>query len=551
MANSTVYPFGPGGELPSGIAVVNDLTTGGVDKALSAEMGKYIGEILDGTPQQTESTWGSWALSNVSPYRAFAIAGSKTVLGGVITFKLSSYSTYKIAVTIQDGTGWSSTSISDTGWKQEDVTKQIASGEEGYNIRVSVGRVDNTSISLSEFLSVISELTYEFTAGGRGLIQRVEMLDVIPDYIVTGEDPVDLDSLTAQNEIMIKGGVWGAKNIGAHKAIAVNPGEKYVISGDGQGFWALLSNSYSAPVTDGGAVPFATGCQNRVLQKGAVAITIPEGAAYLVVTSVNGSGAASAWNIWKVDSYRRRTPEYARMRVVHWNIGGFVYTDWHVGDPTHVIPAADAETYAQRYRALIDSVGADIFVVAEYNPSFSAASLVTKDVIFQCFRSVYEGAKSGASCNTVFANITEFVGAEEVPFTVRQENRYYTHVTARLMGENVHIVEAHLDHTYNEKRVAQIAQLISDMSPYRYVIIGGDFNTGDEETVETEFSAFTDAGYTMLNSDYLGLVVTSLTEEYVDNIVVKGFTMKERKTSEASGTLSDHLLLSCDLTMQF
>ena len=47
MANSTVYPFGPGGELPSGIAVVNDLTTGGVDKALSAEMGKSIGMVTD------------------------------------------------------------------------------------------------------------------------------------------------------------------------------------------------------------------------------------------------------------------------------------------------------------------------------------------------------------------------------------------------------------------------------------------------------------------------------------------------------------------------
>lgn len=42
MANQTVYPYGTGGELPSSIGIINDLTTGGVNKALSAEMGKTL-----------------------------------------------------------------------------------------------------------------------------------------------------------------------------------------------------------------------------------------------------------------------------------------------------------------------------------------------------------------------------------------------------------------------------------------------------------------------------------------------------------------------------
>jgi len=42
MANKTVYPFGTGGQLPSSIGIINDLTTGGADKALSAEMGKEL-----------------------------------------------------------------------------------------------------------------------------------------------------------------------------------------------------------------------------------------------------------------------------------------------------------------------------------------------------------------------------------------------------------------------------------------------------------------------------------------------------------------------------
>ena len=42
MANTTIYPYGTNGQLPSSIGVINDLTTGGADKALSASMGKKL-----------------------------------------------------------------------------------------------------------------------------------------------------------------------------------------------------------------------------------------------------------------------------------------------------------------------------------------------------------------------------------------------------------------------------------------------------------------------------------------------------------------------------
>lgn len=44
MASNTIYPYGPGGQLPSGVGIVNDLSTGGADKALSAGMGKKLNE---------------------------------------------------------------------------------------------------------------------------------------------------------------------------------------------------------------------------------------------------------------------------------------------------------------------------------------------------------------------------------------------------------------------------------------------------------------------------------------------------------------------------
>ena len=48
MAKSTVYPYGTNGELPSSIGLVNNLKQGGVDKALTAEQGKVVGEVLYG-----------------------------------------------------------------------------------------------------------------------------------------------------------------------------------------------------------------------------------------------------------------------------------------------------------------------------------------------------------------------------------------------------------------------------------------------------------------------------------------------------------------------
>ena len=47
MANQTIYPYGTGGQLPSSIGIINDLTTGGADKALSAEMGKYMKALVE------------------------------------------------------------------------------------------------------------------------------------------------------------------------------------------------------------------------------------------------------------------------------------------------------------------------------------------------------------------------------------------------------------------------------------------------------------------------------------------------------------------------
>lgn len=56
MANTTVYPYGTGGSLPSSIGIINDPFTGGADKAWSAEQGKIINERITQTTEQDLSS---------------------------------------------------------------------------------------------------------------------------------------------------------------------------------------------------------------------------------------------------------------------------------------------------------------------------------------------------------------------------------------------------------------------------------------------------------------------------------------------------------------
>jgi len=69
MSNNTIYPYGTGGTLPSSIGIINDLKTGGADKALSAEQGKIIGTKWDGMFRRVlfqNSTSADWKNGNVS-----------------------------------------------------------------------------------------------------------------------------------------------------------------------------------------------------------------------------------------------------------------------------------------------------------------------------------------------------------------------------------------------------------------------------------------------------------------------------------------------------
>lgn len=76
MANHEINPFGTDGQLPSSIGVINDLTTGGADKALSAGMGKYIGEHFI---QSDDQSGYDFAVEDENGHIVFAIKNGHIV----------------------------------------------------------------------------------------------------------------------------------------------------------------------------------------------------------------------------------------------------------------------------------------------------------------------------------------------------------------------------------------------------------------------------------------------------------------------------------------
>lgn len=99
MANQTIYPYGTGGQLPSSIGIINDLTTGGADKALSAEMGKRLGPLDDLVADVTNVT--EVEFTNGKYYKNYGKAVGNSYTGDDIT-STDTYACAKVSAQVGD-----------------------------------------------------------------------------------------------------------------------------------------------------------------------------------------------------------------------------------------------------------------------------------------------------------------------------------------------------------------------------------------------------------------------------------------------------------------
>ena len=329
MASKTIYPYGAGGQLPSSIGIINDLVTGGADKALSAEQGKVIGNLLY-EEYYTAKDLSLYSLNNFSlGASGWNNAGQHKAVpvtpGDKVRLSVSSTSTnggfYGLVTDAYTTPADTSTSIPYISgglriWlniSNSPVILNIPAGA-AYLIICPKDGSGNTSTwtvedaATRERLLEKSSIVDNLTEGGSDKVLSAEMGKKLGSEMnkINISEGIDIPA-SSTSGMIDKGGSWSSA--GLHKVIAVTPGDTMklkTVNSQGTGnFYAWLTSSYSTPVTAGAAAPFAVTGQGRQWAADAhgwYEWVVPEGAAWLYIVVKNGSNQTSDWNVVKVST---------------------------------------------------------------------------------------------------------------------------------------------------------------------------------------------------------------------------------------------------------
>ena len=206
---------------------------------------EQLNNDIYGVPTQIIGTWGNWMNSNSNPNRCYIICDLKSIAGGIINVQLNDYSTYKCGCGLYTGTAWSSTQISDTGWQTADTTKVIQSNEGGFYIRIALGRVDNTPMTLEEVVTAIKSFSYVYYEGSAGIMQSIDDLYARNGYYICDTaDGTAAKTVSATGYEMNIGGCIRIKMTNANTASNVT------LNINGTGAKALFYNGVQASSTN-------------------------------------------------------------------------------------------------------------------------------------------------------------------------------------------------------------------------------------------------------------------------------------------------------------
>ena len=247
-------------------------------------------------------------------------------------------------------------------------------------------------------------------------------------------------------------------------------------------------------------------------------------------------------------------PASTTLRVAQWNIGHF-----SLGRKNHSTIAPDAsEARAAEYRAKIDALNVDVLGVSEFDPVFDTAGTSTEEAVFAGFSSRVAGPKNGYQCNAVFSRFP-CLRSEVVDFDQRYQKTYFIDAVYEIAGKEVHVVQTHLDWNANETatdaRPTQIRQLIRHFRDVPYVILCGDFNVCGAG----EYFTFLQAGWKLTNcGPETGCLDTHISADRrmpcrrfpLDNVIVKGFRVKDVALDDMDFALSDHRIVVATLEMK-
>ena len=239
----------------------------------------------------------------------------------------------------------------------------------------------------------------------------------------------------------------------------------------------------------------------------------------------------------------RPSREPVAFSVVQWNIGHFA----HGGDKRTAIAAEESAARSAEYRAMIEKLSPDFLGVSEFDPVFDKAGRLATNEVFASFPTRIVGPKKHYQCNALFTRFP-CVRHVRVDFAERRQKTYFIDAVFLFGTNEVHFVQTHLDWARlpdedrrppEDRRFAQrqIKQLVAHFKDVPYVIISADFNVSRR----WHFKEFDKAGYTVANTGQYGLL---------DNVVAKGFAVKDLFSADDERRLSDHRIVGCVLEMR-
>ena len=311
------------------VEVVDNLTDGGVDKALSAEMGLILGREIYGSNDEAIIDITQNDLTEQEYYQTQgAIRGAFAfrIIGDYrLSISVKESSPLKYAVHITDTPATWTPMISDSGWITSSMTKEYDNtfGKGDY-IRISCAYTSgvNRIPTYEEFIENVSfNLTCDNVNYRSGIVNDIKRIDssiveVNKTMVDTneqlkklekestveglGKNVINVSELTEYKGSLGSTNKWfvdGEK--GKHKSVSLIGVKKIELSAEIKTFITFVTGQYKQEdCVNGGAIPFSATTSSRItLQGGSVyEYDVPEDAAFLILTSIDGAGLVVNYN---------------------------------------------------------------------------------------------------------------------------------------------------------------------------------------------------------------------------------------------------------------
>lgn len=377
----------------------------------------------------------------------------------------------------------------------------------------------------------------------------------IEQYFVYGKS-IKSDVIKSSSDFTPHSGIpangtatWYTGGGAKHIAIPLHVGEIVSVTPNHAVNYAFVTSSYTEGNQASGSTLYVSSrnkARGRIEEGQATTFTANSDDAYLILVVVDGGGVSVTSTIeYRIfgdydNGFNQNAP--VKIKFGTWNIGHF-----SMGTSTGTTIAPEDKASKQlAFREFLNSLNLDVLGVCEDDPIFCTDGTRSDVAIYPLFNRISEGTKHGYNCNSFYHNLGEPINDEFFFYTDASQVRYLHELEFVIKGKRVVFAETHLD-LIEADRTSEINELIARYSDYDYVVIAGDFNTSNEDV---EFQPLLNAGYKLALMDYMPKIATRPESGLcIDNVVTKGFAIANVVVHDDVDTLSDHLLVSCDLTM--